>query len=68
MEQSFRNIGLIGRVGNDRVLESVKTLKAFLLERNLTVVLEQEVAEAQEEEYSYMARVRSEFNNSRIEA
>lgn len=45
MEQSFRNIGLIGRVGNDRVLESVKTLKSFLLQRDLTVVLEQEVAE-----------------------
>jgi NAD+ kinase len=45
MEQQFRNIGLIGRVGNDLVLESVRTLEAFLLSRNLTVVLEQEIAE-----------------------
>ena len=44
MEQ-FRNIGLIGRVGNDRVVESVKTLTQFLLSRGLTVILEEETAQ-----------------------
>ncbi|CAA0093646.1 NAD kinase [BD1-7 clade bacterium] len=44
MEPQFRNIGIIGRVGNDLVIESVKALKSFLLARNLTVVLEEEVA------------------------
>lgn len=44
METQFRNIGLIGRVGNDLVLESVRVLKRFLLKRNLTVVLEEEIA------------------------
>lgn len=41
---SFRNIGLIGRVGNDRVLESVRTLQAFLGARDLNVILEEEIA------------------------
>lgn len=44
MGQQFKNIGLIGRVGKDLVLESLKSLKSFLLERNLTVVLENDIA------------------------
>ena len=40
----FRNIGLIGRVGNERVIESVKTLKEFLVARGHTVILEEEIA------------------------
>ena len=44
MEQQFKNIGLMGRVGNDLVLDSVKHLKAFLLERGLNVVLEKKLA------------------------
>ncbi len=45
MEQKFNNIGLIGRVGNDLVLETVKSIKSFLLERGKTVVLEKRIAE-----------------------
>lgn len=45
MDTQFRNIGIIGRVGNKHVIESVKALKAFLLTRNLVVVLETEIAE-----------------------
>jgi NAD+ kinase len=45
MEQQFRNIGIIGRVGSDLVLDSVITLKDFLLDKGITVVLEREVAE-----------------------
>lgn len=45
MEKQFRNIGIIGRVGNDYVIESVKVLKAFLMARNLSVILEAEIAE-----------------------
>lgn len=44
MEYQFRNIGIIGRVGNKHVIESVKVLKDFFLKRNLTVVLETEIA------------------------
>ncbi|NRB40562.1 MAG: NAD(+) kinase [Pseudomonadales bacterium] len=44
MEHQFRNIGIIGRVGNKHVIESVKVLKAFFLKKNLTVVLETEIA------------------------
>jgi len=44
MEYQFRTIGLIGRVGNEHVVESVRVLKNFLLDRDLTVVLEEEVA------------------------
>ena len=44
MEPQFRNIGIIGRVGNNLVIESVKLLKKLLLDRELTVVLEEEVA------------------------
>ena len=44
MEPQFRNIGLIGRIGSDLVLESVKALKTFLLQRDLQVVLDEGIA------------------------
>lgn len=43
MEQ-FRSIGLIGRVGDEQVVESVRRLRDFLLARNCTVYLESETA------------------------
>ncbi len=43
MEQ-FRNIGLTGRVDDERVVESVGALKDFLLNRNLSVILDEGVA------------------------
>jgi len=51
MESQFRNIGIIGRLvsekqGNEKVIESVRLLKRFLLARDLTVVLEKELAQA----------------------
>jgi NAD+ kinase len=45
MAQEFNNIGIIGRVGSELVLESVKTVAAFLLQRQLTVILEEEIAQ-----------------------
>ena len=45
MEQ-FRNIGLMGRVGDERVLESVKGLMDYLAARHCTVILEEELADA----------------------
>jgi NAD+ kinase len=44
MEQ-FRNIGIIGRLGSSQVLETVRRLKRFLLDRQLHVVLEESIAE-----------------------
>lgn len=44
MEQ-FRNVGIIGRLGSTRVLETVRRLKRFLLERHLHVILEDSIAE-----------------------
>ena len=46
MEYQFRNIGIIGRLAadNTQVLESVKLLKQFLQARDLTVVLEKDIA------------------------
>lgn len=44
MEQ-FRNIGIIGRLGSARVLETVRRLKRFLLDRHLHVILEDSIAE-----------------------
>lgn len=43
MEQ-FRNIGLIGRTGNQEVIDSLKAITAFLVARDLTVILEKEIA------------------------
>lgn len=45
MEQ-FRNIGLIGRRGSAKVIDSIRHLKKFLLEKNLNVILEEETAES----------------------
>ena len=44
MEQ-FRNIGIIGRLGSTHVLDTVRRLKRFLLERQLHVVLDESLAE-----------------------
>ncbi len=44
--ENFRNIGLIGRLGNDRVLESIRALQAFLEARDINVILEDELASA----------------------
>lgn len=43
MEQ-FKKIGLIGRVGNEQVLESVNALKEFLVKRDLAVIIDEEIA------------------------
>lgn len=40
MEQ-FRNIGIIGRLGSVQVLDTVRRLKRFLLDRHLHVILEE---------------------------
>lgn len=42
----FRNIGLIGRLGNSQVFETLKQLNLFLLDNDYTVVLESETAAA----------------------
>lgn len=44
MEQ-FRNIGIIGRLGSVQVLDTVRRLKRFLLDRHLHVILEETIAE-----------------------
>lgn len=44
MEQ-FRNIGIIGRLGSSQVLDTIRRLKKFLLERHLHVILEDTIAE-----------------------
>lgn len=44
MEQ-FRNIGIIGRLGSAQVLDTIRRLKKFLLERHLNVILEETIAE-----------------------
>jgi NAD+ kinase len=44
MEQ-FRNIGIIGRLGSSQVLDTVRRLKKFLLDRHLHVILEDTIAE-----------------------
>lgn len=41
----FRNIGIIGRLGSARVLETVRRLIRFLLARNLQVILDESIAE-----------------------
>ncbi len=45
MDVQFRNIGIIGRVGTERILSSVRVLTDFLIARELTVVFEKELAE-----------------------
>ena len=44
MEQ-FRNIGIIGRLGSSQVLDTIRRLKTFLLDRHLHVILEDTIAE-----------------------
>ncbi|MBP9955722.1 NAD(+) kinase [Geopseudomonas guangdongensis] len=44
MEQ-FRNIGIIGRLGSSQVLDTIRRLKRFLVERHLHVILEDSIAE-----------------------
>lgn len=44
MEQ-FRNIGIIGRMGSARVLETIRRLKRYLIGRHLHVILEDTIAE-----------------------
>ena len=44
MEQ-FRNIGLIGRLGSGKVVDTLKRLKRFLLDSGHTVILEDAVAD-----------------------
>ena len=44
MEQ-FRNIGIIGRLGSSQVLDTIRRLKRYLLDRPLNVILEEEIAE-----------------------
>ncbi|AKX56425.1 NAD(+) kinase [Thiopseudomonas alkaliphila] len=44
MEQ-FRNIGIIGRMGSAKVLETIRRLKRYLLSRHLHVILEDTIAE-----------------------
>ncbi len=44
MNQIFRNIGIIGRVGTPTINDSVKHLLVFLESRNITVILEEQTA------------------------
>ena len=41
----FRNIGIIGRLGSSQVLDTIRRLKRFLVERHLHVILEENIAE-----------------------
>lgn len=41
----FRNIGIIGRLGSSQVLDTIRRLKKFLLDRRLHVILEDAIAE-----------------------
>ena len=43
--EHFRNIGIIGRLGSSQVLDTVRRLKKFLLERHMHVILEDTIAE-----------------------
>ena len=44
MEQ-FRNIGIIGRLGSPRVLDTVRRLMDFLLDQDINVILENAIGE-----------------------
>lgn len=44
-KESFRNIGLIGRPGSPHVVETLQTIIQFLQQRNLQILLGQEIAE-----------------------
>ena len=45
MTQVFTHIGILGRIGSDLVLDSVRNVAMYLLRRNLHVVLEEEIAQ-----------------------
>ena len=42
----FRNIGLIGRLGSNKVVETLKRLMRFLGERNYHVIVEEQIGRA----------------------
>lgn len=44
MDTVFRNIGIIGRIGNQMVIASVKAITKFLATKDVKVILEQEIA------------------------
>lgn len=44
MVSEFKTIGLIGRIGSELVLDSLKALMAFLIERQRSIILEQEIS------------------------
>ena len=44
MEQ-FKNIGLIGRLGSTKVVDTMKRLIRYLQERNLHIILEDQIGE-----------------------
>lgn len=46
MMDKFRNIGIIGRLGSQQVIDTVFRLKNFLLSKNLHVILEESIAKA----------------------
>ena len=43
--EHFRNIGIIGRLGSSQVLDTIRRLKRFLVERHLHVILDESIAE-----------------------
>lgn len=43
-ETQFKNIGLIGRIGSEQILESLIALVDFLQKKDRTVILEEEIA------------------------
>jgi len=42
--ESFRNIGVIGRMGSVKVVETLRNLKAYLIRENYQVILEEDTA------------------------
>ena len=43
--EHFRNIGIIGRLGSTQVVDTIRRLKKFLLDRHLHVILDESIAE-----------------------
>ncbi|UTW49446.1 NAD(+) kinase [Bacterioplanoides sp. SCSIO 12839] len=43
--EEFRNIGIIGRLNSKKVIETIKRLKAYLMEEGYHVILEDRIAE-----------------------
>ncbi|GAB3393635.1 NAD kinase [Azotobacter armeniacus] len=43
--EHFRNIGIIGRLGSTQVVDTIRRLKKFLLDRHLHVILDEGIAE-----------------------